>query len=114
MKNLLKNILINNPLFRLGLFGILFSLSLAANGQNLSTPRTGTIQVLESNEGYFVISGVQYEYDREVIEITLQGEEFRETDLEPGMVLRFRVRGRMLATIEVLGPLTLLERIDEH
>lgn len=115
MKNFFKLISVNNPLFRLGVFCVLFSVSLSAAGQQiLSTPRTGTIQLLEQDDGYLVISGIQYEYDREVTELSYQGEEFDDAELEAGMVLRFTVRGRMLATIEVLGPFTALEDREEH
>lgn len=94
---------------------LVFSIFSFSNAQGiLSTPRTGTLQVLEQDDGYLVISGVQYDYDAEITSVVFNGEEVDDTIFEPGLVIRFQLRGNMLEIVEVIGPITMLEDEDSH
>jgi len=99
----------------LGALLLSFSMAASAQGGILSTPRTGTFQGFDPDSDALIISGSSYIFNSEEVTITLDGEEVRARGLfQPGMVLRFTLRGDRLATIEVLGPYTMLEDSDNH
>lgn len=80
----------------------------------LSTPQTGTLQVLEQDDGYLVVSGVQYGYDAETTKVIYNGAEVDDTIFEPGLVIRFQLRGNMMEIVEIIGPYTMLEDEESH
>ena len=91
----------------------LCSTGLAAQGL-LTGARTGMIQELGQDDGFLVISGKRYDYDRQVTVVTWRGSVLDDAHLAEGMILRFTVDGDMLKEVQVLGPATILEHLNRH
>ena len=80
----------------------------------LSDSRTGTIEGLHQSDDYLTISGRDYGFHNDVSLIFYDGEEVDTDFLNEGLVVRFVVnRDGVLARIEILGPLNLIEALVE-
>lgn len=80
----------------------------------LSGAQTGTLQEMRQADGYMTISGRDYGYDNDVTVIFYDGQQVRTQFLNEGLVLRFVVnRDGVLSRIEILGPIDLIEALEE-
>lgn len=80
----------------------------------LSGSQTGTLDAINQSERVMTISGRDYKYDAAVTEVYYDGQKQRTQFLNEGLVLRFVVnRDGVLGRIEVLGPLNLIEALEE-
>ncbi len=80
----------------------------------LSGAQTGTIEDIRRSEGVLVISGRDHGFNFDVTQVFYDGEEVGSDFLNRGLVVRFVLnRSGVLARIEVLGPLNLIEALEE-
>jgi len=90
-----------------------FSTVLSAQGV-LSGARTGTIEEINQTDYYLTISGRNYDYDHSITQVFYAGNEERLHFLNEGLVVRFVVnRDGVLTRIEVLGPVGLIQALEE-
>lgn len=90
-----------------------FSTLVSAQGV-LSGAQTGTIQDIRRSEGVIVISGRDLGFDFDVTQVFYDGTQMDSDFLNPGLVVRYVLnRDRVLARIEVLGPVNLIEALVE-
>ncbi|GJM12314.1 MAG: hypothetical protein DHS20C12_07170 [Pseudohongiella sp.] len=90
-----------------------FTTALSAQGV-LSSSQTGTIQEISRSQGYITISGRNYSFDYDVTQVYYDGNEESSDFLNDGLVVRFTTnRDGVLARIEILGPLNLIEALVE-
>lgn len=81
----------------------------------LSGAQTGTIEDMNPGDRSIIISGRSYKYSGDVTEVIYDGEEQRTQFLNEGLVVRFVVnRDGILARIEVLGPVNLIQALEEN
>ena len=117
MKYLLQLIRSSGFLARgLGLAFLLASFSASAQGvlSPSGTTQTGTIQVEAQDDGYLTISGKNYEFSNELTLIYLNGEQVGDHVLDEGLVVRYTAnRDGVLIRLEVLGPMNLIEALEE-
>lgn len=94
---------------------LLLVFSILLHGQTvLSGTRTGTIQGMHQGDGYLTISGNDYDFHNDVSIVYYNGEEVGDRFLNEGLVVRFVLNNNnMLSRIEVLGPLDLIEALEE-
>lgn len=80
----------------------------------LSGSQTGTLEDMRQGEGFMTISGKDYGYHNDVTEVFYDGKKVRTLFLNEGLVVRFVVnRDGILARIEILGPVDLIEALEE-
>lgn len=80
----------------------------------LSAAQTGTIQAMHQGDGYLTISGRDYGFHNDISLVLYEGEEVGDNFLNEGLVVRFMLNSDgILARIEVLGPLDLIEALEE-
>lgn len=104
---------------RVGLIFILCCFASALSAQQAVIERgntqVGTIQTLDQDVGLIEISGRQYGYSDEVLNVFYDGDVVDSIILEPGMVIRFRVNTDQVVTqIELLGPTDKIRAFFEH
>jgi hypothetical protein len=76
--------------------------------------QTGTIQVEAQDDGYLTISGKNYEFSNELTQIYLNGEQVGDHVLDEGLVVRYTVNsGGVLIRLEVLGPINMIEALQD-
>ena len=98
------------------IFVVLLSCSAVVSAQGvLSGSQTGSIEGLHQSDDYLTISGRDYGFHHDVTQVFYDGEEVATNFLNEGLVVRFAVnRDGVLAGIEVLGPLNLIEALVEN
>ena len=76
--------------------------------------QTGTLEEMHQADGYMTISGRNYDFKHSVTEVYYDGKKVRAHFLNEGLVVRFVVnRDGVLARIEILGPINLIEALEE-
>ena len=111
--SIMKNILIRNIRQWILLVVLSSSTILSAQGV-LSGAQTGTVEEIRRSEGVLVISGRDHGFNFDVTQVFYDGEEVDSGFLNRGLVVRFTLnRDGVLARIEVLGPLNLIEALEE-
>lgn len=111
--SIVKSILATN-IRRWILLAVLGCTSVISAQSVLVGARTGTLEDMNQAEGYFTISGRNYNYDNDVTVVFYDGEQVRTQFLNEGLVLRFVVtRDGILGRIEILGPVNLIEALEE-
>ncbi len=108
-----KNLLLSTV--RLVLVLGLLSFTVIADAQSvLSGSQTGTIQGMHQGDGFLTISGRDYGFHNDVSLVFYDGEEVGDNFLNEGLVVRFVVNNDgILTRIEVLGPLNLIQALEE-
>lgn len=77
--------------------------------------QVGTIQTLDQGAGVIVISGRQYGYDDQLLNVFYDGDLVDSIILDQGIVVRFRVNGEQIVTqMELLGPTDKIQAFFEH
>lgn len=80
----------------------------------LSGAQTGTLEGMYQADRYLTISGRDYGFRNGVTEIFYDGNKVRSNFLNIGLVVRFVVnRDGVLSRIEILGPVNLIEALEE-
>lgn len=89
------------------------SAAISAQGV-LSGSQTGTIEDMRQSDGFLTISGRNYDYHNDVTQVFYDGEQVATNFLNVGLVVRFVLnREGVLSRIEVLGPVNLIEALEE-
>ena len=91
------------------------SFSISAQGVLSSTnTQTGTIQVEAQDDGFLTISGQNYTFSSELSLVFLNGEQVGDQVLDEGLVVRYTLNGDgVLTRIEILGPINLIQSLEE-
>lgn len=77
--------------------------------------RTGTIEAINQEAGYIVISGVSVPYDEGSVSVTYREQPVRTTFLAPGLIVSYRVnQDGTIGAINLIGPRNRLEQINQH
>ncbi len=93
---------------------MLASFSASAQGV-LSNTQTGTIQAEAQDDGYLTISGQNYVFRTGTSQVFLNGEQVGDEVLDEGLVVRYTLnRDGVLARIEILGPITMIQALQDN
>lgn len=94
---------------------VVLSCSAVVSAQSvLSDAQTGTIEGMHQSDDYMTISGRDYGFHNDVTRVFYDSEEVATNFLNEGLVVRFVVnRDGVLARIEILGPLNLIEALED-
>lgn len=80
----------------------------------LSGSQTGTLEDMRQGDGFLTISGRNYDYHNDITEVFYDGQKVRTLFLNEGLVVRFVLnRDGILSRIEVLGPVDMIEALEE-
>ncbi|MEX0619819.1 MAG: hypothetical protein WDZ76_10925 [Pseudohongiellaceae bacterium] len=88
-------------------------LSFALQAQQIA--RRGSIESINQDAGFIVVSGIRLPYSEGSVRVRYQGRDIRTTFLAPGLLITYRLNpDGTIGDIILLGPLDRLEQIDRH
>lgn len=74
----------------------------------------GTLESVNQDQGYLVISGRELDWSEETTEVYLGERRMDPRDLLPGMVVRYRVSsGGTLQRLDILGPDDIVRQLEQ-
>ena len=80
----------------------------------LSGSKTGKLEEIHESDNFMTISGRNYDFHNDTIEVYYEGKRVRTHFLNEGLVLRFVLdTDGVLAKIEILGPVDLIVALEE-
>lgn len=80
----------------------------------LSGSKTGKLEEIHESDNFMTISGRNYDFHNDTIEVYYEGKRVRTHFLNEGLVLRFVLdKDGVLAKIEILGPVDLIVALEE-
>lgn len=100
---------------QLVMLALLVTLVSTSHAQVTSELRTGTIEAINQEEGYIVVSGVTVPYDEGGVRLSYREQAVRTTFLRPGLLIRYRLnQNGTIGEIVLMGPTRVLMEIDQH
>lgn len=102
-------------IIQLSLTATILFLAITSSAQQFVGVRTGTIEAINQEEGYIVISGVSVPYDEGSVSVSYREQPVRTTFLAPGLIISYRVnQNGTIGEINLIGPRSVLEQINQH
>ncbi len=93
---------------------LLVTFSASAQGV-LAGAQTGTIQVEAQDDGFLTISGQNFDFRNGISLVFLNGQQVGDEALDEGLVVRYTLnRDGVLARIEILGPLNMIQALEDN
>ena len=104
-----------SKLLQIGAVTWLALLGSAAIAQQALGPRSGTVEAINQEEGYIIISAERIPYDEGGVSVVYQGRSVRTTFLTPGLIVNYQLNENgTIGQIVLIGPPRILELIDQH
>jgi len=80
----------------------------------LSSTQIGTIQVEAQDDGFLTISGQNFGFSSELSLVFLNGKQVGDETLDEGLAVRYILNGDgILTRIEILGPINLIQSLED-
>ena len=93
----------------------IFLLCLMAGQAFAQNEQTGTIEILDQDNGSVTISGSRFGFSDSVTQVYLEDRLIGPEKMDVGMVVRFTVNASgILARVELIGPSAMLRMLEQN